>query len=248
MKAHDETFPFGLGRAAPDDADGLADGVVKQLELALAIGLINDGDKLPPEPKLAEQLGVSTVTLRQGLSKLRSRGLLVTQRGRGGGSYMRDRPASNEERAEELLRPLSAVELRDLGDLHAALLGHSAGLAAARSAPDEIARLHQMLVPLREAKSASDGRRAYCRLHIEITVSAQSPQLMLAIVQSLGRFAPLLWNSNALSSTNPARDYSEIIAAIEAHDKPLAQSLTQSRLEDETRMLIERHLRIAAQS
>ena len=58
-------FPFGLGRPSTDDASALADSVVNQLETALTVGLINDGDKLPPEIELAAEMGVSNVTLRQ---------------------------------------------------------------------------------------------------------------------------------------------------------------------------------------
>lgn len=46
------------------------------------------GDRLPPESKLAEALGVSRMTLRQSLASLETRGVLERRRGRGGGTFV----------------------------------------------------------------------------------------------------------------------------------------------------------------
>jgi GntR family transcriptional regulator len=46
------------------------------------------GDRLPRENELAEMLGVSRMTLRQSLSALESRGVLVRRTGRAGGTYV----------------------------------------------------------------------------------------------------------------------------------------------------------------
>ena len=113
MNGLDKTvFPFGLGRPSTDDASALADSVVNQLETALTVGLINDGDKLPPEIELAAEMGVSTVTLRQALSMLRNKGIIETRRGRVGGSYVRDSSAFSRERVEEHLRTRACLLTR----------------------------------------------------------------------------------------------------------------------------------------
>ena len=64
---------------------GLADVVAQRIAEAITTGVIADGDQLPSEDRLAAQLGVSTVTLRNALLLLRQQGLVVTKRGRGGG-------------------------------------------------------------------------------------------------------------------------------------------------------------------
>lgn len=46
------------------------------------------GDRLPPERRMAEQLGVSRMTLRQALGSLARRGLVVRVRGRQGGTFI----------------------------------------------------------------------------------------------------------------------------------------------------------------
>lgn len=240
------SLPFGFGGSVANNSDGLADGVIQQLELAMNVGLLNDGDKLPAEPRLAEQLGVSTVTLRQGLARLRSRGVLVTQRGRGGGSYMRDSHEDNVRRAEEELLALTTVELRDLGDVLAGQLAQSARLAAARALPDEIDRLDHMILAFAEGDSPRLRRKYYCRFHIDAAVAAQSPRLMMTSVQLLGQFAPLLWNSNIGADSQFVERYTDIAAAMRSHDAVRAQDLVYEQIDRETRLLIAHRLRAVA--
>ncbi|MFL6052127.1 MAG: FadR/GntR family transcriptional regulator [Actinoallomurus sp.] len=68
---------------------GLSEQIAQGLAGAIRLGLIPDGERLPPEVRLSEQLRVSTVTLREALSVLRTQGLVVTRRGRSGGTFAR---------------------------------------------------------------------------------------------------------------------------------------------------------------
>jgi len=61
----------------------LPDLVANTLRTAIEEGRLVAGQRLPAEPQLAEQLGVSRATLRQALSLLTQEGLLVRQHGRG---------------------------------------------------------------------------------------------------------------------------------------------------------------------
>lgn len=55
----------------------------RQLEELIASGTLKEGDLLPGEPQLAEELGVSKMTVRQAIYELVAEGLLERQRGRG---------------------------------------------------------------------------------------------------------------------------------------------------------------------
>ena len=61
---------------------------VERLGRAIGMGLLRPGDRLPPESRLAEDLGISPVTLRNAIAILRGAGLVETQRGRGIGSRL----------------------------------------------------------------------------------------------------------------------------------------------------------------
>jgi GntR family transcriptional regulator len=62
--------------------------IIAQIEEAIAEGELAPGDRLPSERALAEQHGVSRMTVRQALQSLESRGLLRRAIGRSGGSFV----------------------------------------------------------------------------------------------------------------------------------------------------------------
>ncbi len=67
----------------------LSDSIANDLERRILEGSLRAGDRLPPERELAEQLGVSRPSLREGLQKLVSKGLIRTRQ--GGGTVVTDR-------------------------------------------------------------------------------------------------------------------------------------------------------------
>ena len=75
-------MPDGVdSRSAPEQ-------ITAQLHKALVDGSLQPGDRLPPEPKLAESFGVSRSTMREALKLLKGQGLLETQRGSKGGHFV----------------------------------------------------------------------------------------------------------------------------------------------------------------
>src|SRR6476620_2327832 len=64
------------------------ENTVEQLARAIRLGVLADGEQLPPERDLAERLGVSRNTLREAIAALRDSGLVTTKRGRGGGTVV----------------------------------------------------------------------------------------------------------------------------------------------------------------
>jgi GntR family transcriptional regulator len=62
--------------------------IIAGIEAAIVDGDLAPGDRLPAERALAEQHGVSRMTVRQALQALESRGLLTRAIGRNGGSFV----------------------------------------------------------------------------------------------------------------------------------------------------------------
>ena len=112
---------------------------VARLGQAIGMGLLRPGDRLPREAELADDLGISPVTLRSALTILRSAGVLDTQRGRGGGTVVAD-GAFPVSLLEDAHLP-SEAELLDLVDLRCVIEGGTAALAAERATVDQIAHL-----------------------------------------------------------------------------------------------------------
>ena len=54
------------------------DKIIRQIRSLITSGQLNSGDKLPPERKLAERLGVSRTHVRDAIRKLEFYGILKT--------------------------------------------------------------------------------------------------------------------------------------------------------------------------
>ena len=64
----------------------LSDDIVEQLETMILEGILQAGERLPAERKLAEQFGVSRPSLREAIQNLVAKGLLISRQ--GGGNYV----------------------------------------------------------------------------------------------------------------------------------------------------------------
>src|SRR6476469_5856256 len=63
-----------------------AEAIVEQIEQLLLDGVLCDGERLPGERELSEQLEVSRPILREAIKDLEDRGLLVARH--GGGTFV----------------------------------------------------------------------------------------------------------------------------------------------------------------
>jgi GntR family transcriptional repressor for pyruvate dehydrogenase complex len=226
-------------------ANGLAGLVAQRLSEAIRLGLLLDGERLPPEARLAEQLGVSTVTLREALAVLRGEGLVTTRRGRGGGTFVSaPDPASGLGRR---LREFSVAELRDLGDHRAAIAATAAVLAAERALPGEIAELDRQLDRLRAARTASDRRRAALQFSVGVAAAAQSPRLLREEQRLAAEVGDLPWmqasdEEHAAAVAARAR----LTAAVGRGDGGAAADIARQQVATETARMIGLRLRAYA--
>jgi DNA-binding FadR family transcriptional regulator len=227
-----------------DDSNGRADAVAHRLSQAIRLGLLLDGEQLPPENQLAEQMGVSTVTLREALAGLRQQGLVVTRRGRGGGTFVR----APEDLASELvqkLRQLSTQELRDLGDHRAAVSGMAAKLAAERALPEEVRSLARQVERLGAARTTSERRRADTQFNIEVAAAAQSPRLTQEELRLRAEVGDLLWlqldDADHEESVTARR---ELVAAIGERRPADARDHAERHVATDTRRLLQLRLQV----
>jgi DNA-binding FadR family transcriptional regulator len=232
---------------SPLDRAGRVDAVVDRLTRVIDLGLIGDGEQLPPETELAAQLGVSTVTLREGLAVLRQQGLLETRRGRTGGSFVRARPRSIASRVRSRLAAMSTHELRDVGDLHVAIAGATARLAAERAGVDQIERIGRLVKELASAEGIGARHRADARFHIEVAAAAQSVRLTKVETELQTEVGDLLWlpllDESAYHQT--AVNQHELIAtAIRRRYADAAWSRAEEHARGEIARLIELHLHL----
>jgi DNA-binding GntR family transcriptional regulator len=89
--------------------------VADAIRAATSTGELNVGDRLPSGPKLAKQLGVSTMTVRRAIELLQREGLLRSTQGVGvfvstAGRAHPDELADLRKTVDDLERRLAAVE------------------------------------------------------------------------------------------------------------------------------------------
>ncbi|MER7931232.1 MULTISPECIES: GntR family transcriptional regulator [unclassified Streptomyces] len=225
---------------APVDGGARVDAVVRRIGDAIELGLLADGEQLPGETELAGQLGVSTVTLREALMALRQQGLVVTRRGRGGGSFVSLPDTPGRERLLKRLRGWSPEELRDLGDHWAALSGTAAHLAARRTEDHDLDQLRRTTAELRGARDTSARCRLYGRFQVELAAAAQSARLtreQVALQTEMGALLCLVLGDDEYREEVADRHRS-VISAVQDGADASARELAERCVRDSTARLI----------
>ncbi len=177
---------------APLESSGRTEAVLDRLRSAIALGVLAEGEQLPPEAELAAQFNISPVTLREALGVLRDEGIVETRRGRGGGSFVRVPERLHIEHAVTQLLRLSPLDLRDLADWRCAVSATAAHLAAERASDQDVTMLAATAAQVNVAEDEVAARRADARFHIGLAAAAQSARLSGAAITLQVEYAALL--------------------------------------------------------
>jgi DNA-binding FadR family transcriptional regulator len=175
-------------------ADGaVVEQTVRRLGEAIGLGLIEVGERLPPEAELSARLAIAPMTLREALRILREAGYLETRRGRGGGTFVRrSLPQQPAREARRNLAGLTVEELSDLMDFRVAVSGAAVALAADRRTESELVALEGLVKRMAELDSFPPYRRLDHRFHLSVASAARSPRLVAAETAIQADLAKLL--------------------------------------------------------
>jgi DNA-binding FadR family transcriptional regulator len=146
--------------STPLAAASRIDELTDRLVTAIAIGEYLPGAKLPSERDLAASLRVGRMTVRAAIARLVDRGLLETQRGRGGGSFVTEQWSATSSASVQ--RTLSAKwsSLRDTCEAVSRLHGTISRAAAENRDDADVERLRARLADFRAAESGRESQRA----------------------------------------------------------------------------------------
>lgn len=217
----------------PIESRGATEQIVRRLGEAIGSGVLEPGERLPPETDLARMLDVAPMTLRQALAALREAGYIITTRGRNGGSFVSERPLDSAPLLSDEELP-TTQELRDLTDWRRAVGGEAAALAAMRCTTKAA-----KVLAAAEAKAAAgtkDGnsyRLADSALHVAIAEVAQSTRLIAAEAQIQIELSEMLRAIPrprvALDESN--KQHTPLISAIADRDAERARELAIHHVE-----------------
>jgi DNA-binding FadR family transcriptional regulator len=157
---------------------------------------------------------------------------------------------ASEEALTELslgrLHEIGSTDLRELGDVRAAIAGTAARLCAERATASEIGRLREILDRMAAAPEVIQQRRIESRYYIDMAASAQSVRLTLQEIELQAELGQLLWATprSAAELAATVASHRQVVDAIEAHDGALARRITEDHIGEVTGRLIEVHLRL----
>jgi DNA-binding FadR family transcriptional regulator len=194
---------------------------------------LRPGDRLPIEPDLAEQYGVSRSTVREALRVLASQGLVSTSRGVLGGSFVTcPEPAQIADYLHASLSLLaesrnagveSLLEARDILEVPAA------GLAALRRTPEDLEALRATLY---DPADEPIGRRIQLSRHFhEVMLRAANSPIVEALSGPIFRVLYERLIDRLSKHDFVEDDHQLIFHAIEAGDAEAARREMQIHLQ-----------------
>jgi GntR family transcriptional repressor for pyruvate dehydrogenase complex len=173
---------------APVRSQTAFEETLERLGTAIKLGLLPPGTRLPAERELCEQLGIARSTLRQALTALVQSGHLHAVRGRGGGTFVADRPPVAEPPSAELL-----ASWRDACDRRLAVELGVVLLATERATPDQIAPLRELVAAMRDRMDDFAAyRQADVRFHIGLAEVTGSARLVTCMTEVQGAMTDLI--------------------------------------------------------
>lgn len=167
---------------------------VERLLQAIKLGLVQEGDRLPPERELATRLRVSRMTLREAIRDLRRAGYVESRRGRLGGTFVRYRPVDLTPPPADTLRRARELtgSLEDVLALRRVLEVGATELAAGRRlAEHERASLRERLADC-ASRPPGGYRQRDSRLHLALAELSGSVSLAAAVADARVRLNDLL--------------------------------------------------------
>ncbi|MBP5953213.1 FadR/GntR family transcriptional regulator [Pseudomonas sp. P42] len=237
----------------PRKRRSLAQELVTVLSEQIRDGLLKRGDKLPTESAIMEAHGVSRTVVREAISRLQAAGQVETRHGIG--TFVLDTPSPSGFRID----PATVVTLRDvlaILELRISLEVESAGLAAQRRSPEQLATMRAALDALNDSVShASDAVASDFAFHLEIALSTGN-RYFTDIMTHLGtsiiprtrlNSARLAHDDQQHYMSRLSREHEEIYEAIARQDSDAARAAMRLHLTNSRERLRQAHEEAQAQ-
>ncbi|MGB3604295.1 FadR/GntR family transcriptional regulator [Gordonia sp. (in: high G+C Gram-positive bacteria)] len=213
----------------PLRSGSLVDQISDRIAESAESGVLRPGQRLPNEVEFAAALGVSPLTVREALARLRDAEIVVTTRGRTGGSFISAGLAPSTERAEARLRETSRTDIFEMGAHYEALAVGCARAAARRASPSDLKLLGDLIGDPDSPDVEQDPttwRQLETEFLVEVAAAARIARLARALIQAQSELGCLTY----LPNTDP--DYrrescahrSAVLAAIAEGSEANAES------------------------
>ncbi|MDQ0596474.1 GntR family transcriptional repressor for pyruvate dehydrogenase complex [Streptomyces canus] len=207
----------------------LTDKAIEEIRELIQTGALPPGSKLPPEPDLAAQLGLSRNLAREAVKALAVARVLEVRR--GDGTYVTSlQPSLLLEGlggAVELLQG-DSVALQDLMEVRRLLEPMATALAATRISDAQLAEVQRHLDAMREARDDVEQLNAHDAAFHRAVVSATGNETLLTLLEGIsGRtLRARIWRGlvDDKAAGRTLAEHEAIFHALSARDSALSQA------------------------
>jgi DNA-binding FadR family transcriptional regulator len=210
--------PVSVARASSSIAD--------QIRQAIVTGRLEQGQRLPPERELAEQFGVSRVTVRDALRALEAVGLIEVRVGARGGAFVTVPTGSLVGQTMSDMMMMSAVSPGDIVEARLVVELGTVTLACARATEEDIAQLREHVEhAARALASKTYTRELSWDFHALLAVAAHNGAIegLTHSFRSSLSLHPIRTREGARAHALTVDEHARIFRAIERRDAPTAR-------------------------
>lgn len=222
------TLPFaalnGVSRLSALEA------VRARIALAVDLGLLAPGERLPGTAQIAAGLEVGEITVRRALVSLCADGVLERRRGRNGGTHVADNPKRGAVVAAEAYRSDTAAVHR-LIDHRLALECGIAHLASGHAGQDDLSELQDLVKEMDQVPSWAEFHGCDERFHLRLAQATGIPSLTApygAVLRELYRYY-LPYPMEALRESNT--EHRQLIDALRRRDAAQAGEVSRRHVD-----------------
>jgi GntR family transcriptional repressor for pyruvate dehydrogenase complex len=234
-----------LGRAVlrPVSGQTRSETIASRITDAIVLGVFDPAQQLPSESALSEVFGVAPMTVREALTSLRERGLIVTRRGRRGGSFV------SEGGVEDAFRSADRLDLRgvtELAEHQMAIVGRCAVLAAERASASELVALTAAIGEFGITDGPLAAAQSESRIFVHLARASQSTRLTREAIALQTEWIPCAARALNLPEAGSSHTLTGLRAletAVRTREAQAARSLVDDHFHAVCRVLTEHELR-----
>lgn len=212
-----------------------SEDIVLQIKENIFSGKLAPGDRLPSEKELAEQFGLSRITVRDALRILESQNLILIKVGAGGGAFVaHPNPNILGEALTDMLR-LQGTTPRELSEARLPIEMTIVRLAAERATQEDLEAMRQAVAEARAGRASGDPHFTSHSVdfHIAMAKAAKNQVLFFTVssfrtlfYETLEKLVP-----DDEMSQRAIDDHQKILDAIVAHEGERAAVVMREHLE-----------------